>query len=101
MEKQTYVKRCIECGELFVTEHQADRKCPKCKEKTKDKQNQQKRDENKSPYIRTKYRRPKISPEEAPLTVDEYNRKHGTCLTYGQYSLKVRLGEINNKRWGK
>lgn len=101
MDNKTYIKRCIECKELFVTEHQADRKCPECKQKTKDQQAQKRSEENKSWDSSAKYKKPKISPAAAILTVEDYNREHGTCLTYGQYSLMIQLGKIENKHWGK
>ena len=71
-----YHRNCKWCGDPFDTEQRGKVLCPVCTIAKKKKDEQRKK-----------------SPKEDKLgdmlhEIDDYNRKHGTALSYGQYVSK-------------
>ena len=81
---------CVICGRSFLTLCNNAKYCPECREKWRD---EIRRQTDKQSYEKRKARIVNLHPERKTLRqmvreVEEYNRAHGTCLTYGQYVLK-------------
>ena len=76
---KVYTKTCRRCGLTFETDKPNKRYCIWCGESSEDRL-ARKREENK---------KKKLSPLDALLKeIREYNDKHGTSLSYGQYVSK-------------
>ena len=74
---------CNDCGETFYTFGKTKRRlCDSCRKKHKNAQS----GEFKRVYKKHEKKTAKTSLSEYIRIVEEYNRKNGTCLTYGQYS---------------
>ena len=81
---------CVICGRSFLTLCNNAKYCPDCRENWQD---EIKRDISRRHYEKKKVRIVNLHPERKTLRqivreVEEYNRAHGTCLTYGQYVLR-------------
>lgn len=88
MNQKTYFIRCLFCGCIFETLSENRKYCPECTEKY---------------GARKTVKRHKKSGKERQdinailMALEEYNKEHGTLLSYGQY---VALTE-RNKRNGR
>ena len=76
MKQKLFDLKCAECGKVFRNPDENERFCPDCK-KIKDRRTPE-------PVSRAKKGIYQVMRE-----LEQYNRKHGTTLSYGQYVASV------------
>ena len=81
MKKELFTKTCIRCKLAFQTDKEHETVCPDCQ-----KFSQKNRKQKKKP--------PKLSIAQVVEALEKYNKEHGTCFTYGQFSELIRIGKI-------
>ena len=80
--RQILMIKCERCGELFGARSKAALYCKECRAEIARERSR----ENKRKYRAMRKPLCEVKPIKDFLReLDEYNRKHGTCLTYGQY----------------
>ena len=70
-------KTCKWCGEPFESDTRGKKICPACGTAKRAKEEERKRQRQKPDKL-----------GDLQREIDEYNRIHGTALSYGQYVLK-------------
>ena len=70
MKQQLFILKCAECHKVFRNPDENERFCPDCKKIKNKKKLKPKPNKNASQII---------------IELEEYNKKHGTRLSYGQY----------------
>ena len=81
-------KTCVECGKEFFAQNGNTRFCsPECKEKH----------ENKRKHTK-KVPKKKKTLDEVLAELEEYNRTHGTHLTYGKYQNMKYIEELRGNK---
>ena len=93
-DKILYTKICKRCGEQFETHFRKGRFCDDCKGVNGNNYSRkpQNEPENKEKFHRTL---PGTLPIRAYVAkMENYNRKHGTSYTYGQFENLVHNGKI-------
>ena len=87
-EKVGFTKYCIICGVPFTTSTGKGKYCPTCR---KIQQRQQNRNNNRARYEENKIAKEQSKPRKKKTLTDfmwelkEYNDKHHTKLSYGEY----------------
>lgn len=80
--KDLFEHVCTECRRVFRSDKEKARKCPSCQ-----KFGQKNRKQKKKP--------PKLSLTSATRLLEEYNQKHHTNYTYGQFINLLSLNQIS------
>lgn len=87
MQKQNYYLRCFNCNREFTYTSDAKKYCPECDKEIK-------RERNRN-FMRKKRAKPSVevkSIREILIEMENYNKEHGTHLSYGQYVLMIDGG---------
>lgn len=84
-ERKLNENKCIECGHIFYTFGKT--RCKLCDECVKARKNKRNSDIYKNVYNKRTPKKDKPQGlNDFMCEVEEYNRSHGTHLTYGQYT---------------
>lgn len=100
--KDLYQKKCKDCNLIFRTDNDKVTVCPSCKQKAQREYQKAYRDSHKKEIkeYREQFKKNKKQTFEAiPLReytaiIENYNTKHKTKYTYGQFTLLVNCGKI-------
>lgn len=105
--KDLYQKKCKDCNLIFRTDNDKVTVCPSCKQKAQREYQKAYRDSHKKEAkeyrenfkkIKSKKRNLEtISLREFTAIIENYNKKHKTKYTYGQFTMLVNCGKINFK----
>ena len=94
--KELFTKKCAACGLIFRTDDNDTSICQSCRKK------------NKTADAPKKKPRPRRISSSADISLlnftralDRYNRRHGTCYSYGQAVLLIDSGAISEKEFMK
>lgn len=95
---ELYTKTCSECKKVFRTDKPKVRLCPNCKKKK-----QQEGYEQLKKPVCEEYTGSGTNADifKEVREMEEYNRKHGTNYTYGQYISKFKAPKVIIKKKGK
>ena len=83
------LKKCVICGNLYVPKAHNSIFCPTCRADRTLTRNYREKKEN--PKAKKHLKRNNKSIGEVIRDMEEYNQKHGTHLTYGQYISKQAI----------
>lgn len=107
--KDLYQKKCKDCNLIFRTNNENATVCPSCKQKAQREYQKAYRESHKKELkeYREKFKKIKTKTqtlEAIPLReytaiIENYNKKHKTKYTYGQFTLLLYLGKIFLKEW--
>lgn len=102
-ERLLNAHNCKGCGEIFFTYGKSKRQlCDKCKRRNLKELKHRQREILKSVYVTEKGEQTEAkSINEIMRELAEYNKAHNTALTYGQYSLLLVKGDIENESKNK
>lgn len=101
MTDEKYEKLCERCEKTFRTDKDDETICPACKKKEYQKEYRDKHKDKAKEY-REQYKANKKFHRTAPDTIpireltaiiEQYNKQHGTCYTYGQF-----VSLVHNKK---
>ena len=101
-EGKIYTKVCRRCGKEFQTHKIKMQLCPDCKAEKKKEWSSVRNEDNRKPKQTFHRTVPDVLPIR-PYTaiIEQYNKTHGTCYTYGQFEMlrflkKITKEEIND-----
>lgn len=86
-----YFLICKDCGKEFEHPSQFKRLCPECDNLGRKKSSERQRAKRRAAKTRN------LSINQIIALLEEYNRKHGTKYTYGQFVELAESGKINVK----
>ena len=88
--------KCKVCGQVFLTKSNNALYCVDCRYKTNKERSQKWRDGTKTDYKKEKFKKNYHSKtlDETLADIREYNKKHGTRLSYGQYKVLQHFGKV-------
>ena len=92
--KDLYQKKCKDCNLIFRTDNDKVTVCPSCKHKAEREYQKAYREQLKKIKKQTLEA---IPLREYTAIIENYNKKHKTNYTYGQFTLLVNCGKINFK----
>lgn len=91
-----YNKICRDCKREFQTDNSRVRLCDACKAKAKKARVAKEIQQHKKPKQQKKKKHREFIPlHEFMYLLNKYNNEHKSSLTYGQFELAVRNGEID------
>lgn len=96
--KELYIKTCKHCKKTFRTDNKRVYICPSCKRDKKAEWSSLRNEAARKPEPRFHRTVPDTVPiRELVGIIERYNKKHGTCYSYGQFELMRFLGRITKE----
>jgi tRNA(Ile2) C34 agmatinyltransferase TiaS len=84
---------CFDCGETFTALLSNALRCEKCRKKAKNQAAKKYMMQSRSIRKIPKSMPPRKSIKDILKEMAQYNREHGTCLSYGKYVAMIEKGE--------
>jgi hypothetical protein len=89
----TYIKTCIDCGKEFTAKAHNAKRCKECII-IHDRERKRKNYKRKKNSLKT-CNKPKMSINDILRQLNRYNKRHKTCLTYGQF-IQIKDRRVKN-----